>query len=475
MKDRDTFISENMGLVNYAIKRFLNRGHEYDDIFQIGCMGLIKATDKFDTSRGIKFSTYAVPMIQGEIKRFLRDDMPIHISRDSKTKYQKLHYQIEALKKSQNLSPTEIASQLGYTIEEISELYKTNQIPRSLNQTVYTDKKDNRPIELQETVAGHCNVEKQAVDNICIQQFISSLGGVDGKVIKLRLQEKTQMQIASILHIGQVQVSRILKRTGKKYKEEFNMSSKKPEVIKLIKEGLTNKEIAKKIKVPSTTAAVYRTRFNKNIRAKAQALVNQGKNYKEVSSLLNIDYDLLLTICEVTKVKPKTSKEEIFKMFNIGKTMKQIHISTKETLEQLQKYRNEWASKSFASNENSSKKISPKETPKKEKINIKEEIRKNIESGVKNMNENADVLKGNGVKGGVLHFEAHEPTKHILKATNYAGAIMQYGINAENIYIKPIDHKGQMVTTPNNGTVMGISKDNLHLLIEELKELEEVL
>jgi RNA polymerase sporulation-specific sigma factor len=402
MEDRDTFISENMGLVNYVVKRFLNRGYEYDDIFQIGCLGLVKAVDRFDSSKNIKFSTYAVPMIVGEIKRFLRDDMPIHISRASKTNYQKLHYQIEALKKSQNLSFIEIANKLGYTIEEISTLYETNQVPRSLNEVIYTDKKDNRPIELQETVAWGYNVENQAIDKLYIQQFISSLGGVEGQVIKLRLQGKTQMEIANILSISQVSVSRILRRIGKKYKEENSTMSKKSEIIKLIKEGYNNKSIAEKLDTSRATIGSYRYLFNNNIRSKAKTLISQGKDYKSIARLLNIDCSLLLDICQVTRVVKEPKK-----------------------------------------------KIDVKADSKKDNT-MKSAIRNELKEK-KEMDNKVNLV---------------EPKKHILKATQFSGNVMDYIIHGDMVKIMPIEANEQFI---------GIAKDNISALIEELKELQEAL
>lgn len=351
----------------------------------------------------------------------------------------------------------------GYTEEEIKEAYKSNMSIASLNKTVQKDDSTNKEIELQETISSKYNIEEHSVSKIYIENFIKSLTEGEQQVIKLRLQDKTQIEIAKTLHISQVNVSRILSRIGKKYKEENGMikktPSKKSEIIQLIKEGLTNKEIAKKIKTPTTTVAVYRTQFNKNIREKAENLVNQGKSYTEVSNLLNIKYDLLLTICEVTKVKPKTSKEEIFQMFNKGKDIKQIRILTKSTIEQLRQYREEWASKSFLKDDSKNGENNIKEVPKKEQINIKEEIRKNLESGEKDMNENINVVKSNITKEEVKN------TPHILKATQFSGDLMDYNIADKNIRIVPKQCENSI----------GISKEDLPILIEELKELQEVL
>ncbi len=208
-------VEKNVGLVWSIVKRFQNRGYEVDDLFQIGSIGLIKAINKFDTSYDVKFSTYAVPMIIGEIKRFIRDDGIIKVSRSLKEVSSKARITKEIMSKELGREPTinEIAQRMNISPEELVMAIEAGCTPESLYSTIGDG--DNSPILLIDRIdaADNNNCEVDLIDKIAIRQILDTLDTRERQIIILRyFKEKTQVQIAKLLGISQVQVSRIEKK-----------------------------------------------------------------------------------------------------------------------------------------------------------------------------------------------------------------------------------------------------------------------
>ncbi|GIW49074.1 MAG: RNA polymerase sigma factor [Caloramator sp.] len=209
----EKLIKNNIGLVTSIVKRFLNRGYEYEDLFQIGCIGLIKAIKKFDVSYDVKFSTYAVPMILGEIKRFMRDDGIIKVSRSVKETARKVKLAKDKLAKEYGREATieEIANELSITAEEVILSMDSMNSPEYLYDTVHQD--DGAAVLLIDRVSEDKDYGEDIVDKVALKELIQNLEPRDRQVIFLRyFKDLTQSQIAEILGISQVQVSRIEKR-----------------------------------------------------------------------------------------------------------------------------------------------------------------------------------------------------------------------------------------------------------------------
>ena len=201
-----------------------NRGHEPDDLFQIGTIGLIKAIDKFDFSFKVKFSTYAVPMIIGEIKRYLRDDGMIKVSRSLKETSVKIKRSREMLTNKFGREPTieEVCDELNLDREDVIMALESNTEVESLNKTIYRG--DGNSIYLIDKLEGNDEDEsEQVVDKLTLRETIKSLDEKDQKIILLRyFQDKTQTDIAKELGISQVQVSRLEKKILAKLREKMN-------------------------------------------------------------------------------------------------------------------------------------------------------------------------------------------------------------------------------------------------------------
>ncbi|MCG8542469.1 MAG: RNA polymerase sporulation sigma factor SigF [Clostridia bacterium] len=209
-----TLVDENLGLVKSLVSRFDNRGYERDDIFQLGCIGLIKAIHKFDSSYEVRFSTYAVPMIIGEIKRFLRDDGIIKVSRSLKQTATKIKITKESLSKKFGREPTiqEIADELKLDKEEIVLALESSIQPDYLYDVIHQN--DGSPIHLIDKISEtKGNDSEKLIDNIALKEALSKLKPRERQIIVLRyFQDKTQSEIAKGLGISQVQVSRIEKK-----------------------------------------------------------------------------------------------------------------------------------------------------------------------------------------------------------------------------------------------------------------------
>lgn len=216
-------IQLNLPLVSAVSKKFLNRGYEYEDIFQIGSMGLVKAVNNFDPSFNVKFSTYAVPMIMGEIKRFLRDDGIIKVSRSVKNVARKLHYDKEALCKKLNRDPTieELAQYSGVNTEEIIFALESANGMQYLYDTIHQD--DGSPVLLIDKLSENFEEDNEIVDKLALKEALTNLDNKSRQIIMLRyFKDKTQVQVAKMLGISQVQVSRIEKKVLKLMKERLS-------------------------------------------------------------------------------------------------------------------------------------------------------------------------------------------------------------------------------------------------------------
>jgi RNA polymerase sigma-F factor len=210
---RDTLVEENLGLIWSMLKRFQGRGHEIEDLFQVGSIGLMKAIDKFDISFDVKFSTYAVPMIMGEIKRFLRDDGIIKVSRTLKETAYKAYVTRENLEKKMGREPTleEISAEIGATKEELVLALESGSEIESLQKTIYQG--DGNAIILMDKLIEKKNKNEDLINHIVLGEVLEMLGEKEKKLIQMRyFEEKTQTEIAKIMGISQVQVSRLEKK-----------------------------------------------------------------------------------------------------------------------------------------------------------------------------------------------------------------------------------------------------------------------
>ncbi len=217
-------VEQNTGLVHSVVKRFLGRGQDAEDLFQIGCIGLIKAVQKFDISFGVQFSTYAVPMILGELKRFLRDDGMVKVSRSLKETAARAGALREELIHRTGAEPTvgELAKELGISPAELSTAMEATQTPESLYATV--DDGTREMSALIDRLESEETPEMDVVNRLTLQHLLEELEGRDRTILFLRYyKEKTQTEIAQRLGISQVQVSRIEKRVLLKMREKMEV------------------------------------------------------------------------------------------------------------------------------------------------------------------------------------------------------------------------------------------------------------
>lgn len=216
---RERYIEGNLRLVLSVIKRFQNSNENADDLFQIGCIGLMKAIDNFDTTLNVKFSTYAVPMIIGEIRRYLRDNNSIRVSRSLRDIAYKAIYAKENYIKHHLKEPTitEIADEIGIEKEMIVYAMDAIQNPVSLFEPVYTEGGDT--LYVMDQISDKKNKEEHWVENLSLREAMNRLGERERHIIELRFYEgKTQMEVADEIGISQAQVSRLEKNALKSMK-----------------------------------------------------------------------------------------------------------------------------------------------------------------------------------------------------------------------------------------------------------------
>ena len=225
---REKIVVNNMGLIWSVVKRFTNRGYDPEDLFQIGSIGLLKAVDKFDLSYDVKFSTYAVPMITGEIKRFLRDDGMIKVSRSLKENAYKIRQAMEAFSVEHQREATleELAQKTHLAREEIVVAMEANKDVESLQQPTYQG--DGSEILLMDRLTKEKDEEEAVINHVILEESMENLSSEEKELIQYRYFEgKTQQEIAGILHISQVQVSLLEKKILRRLREQILGYSRK--------------------------------------------------------------------------------------------------------------------------------------------------------------------------------------------------------------------------------------------------------
>lgn len=215
----ELLIKNNSPLIKSVIRRYKNKGVDYDDLYQLGCMGFIKAVKNFSSEYEVRFSTYAVPMIAGEVKRFMRDDGPVKVSRGTKTAAIKINRFIEHYKRENDSSPTieTIAREFGIEPQEAVFIMDSNKYPVSIYER--NDDENSRTLldKLQTT-----ENEEEKLDKMMLKQIINDLPPRDKKIILLRyFADKTQTEVARVLKVSQVQISRLENKILKQIREKY--------------------------------------------------------------------------------------------------------------------------------------------------------------------------------------------------------------------------------------------------------------
>lgn len=223
----EELIEENNGLIWSIVKRFYGRGHEPDDLYQIGCLGFIKSIKRFNTDFEVKLSTYAVPYMIGEIKRYIRDDEPVKVSRSIKDLGIKIReLQREMMnKQGKELKIQEISKELKVDLDDVILAMEATNSVESIEGTKHINNKDGKSISLLDTLSAEKNEEEAITNKLTIGQLIKDLKEREKEIILLRYyKEKTQAQVAKILGISQVQVSRIERKVLENMKKKMTMS-----------------------------------------------------------------------------------------------------------------------------------------------------------------------------------------------------------------------------------------------------------
>jgi len=220
MQAREEFIRGNLRLVLRVIQRFYNRGENADDLFQVGCIGLIKSIDNFDVTQNVRFSTYAVPMIIGEIRRYLRDNSPMRVSRSLRDTAYKALQAREALTRQKGQEPTveEIAKELDLPKEDVVFALDAIQDPISLYEPVFHD--DGDALYVMDQIRDDKNTNEDWLQHIALNEALEQLDERERRILNLRFfKGKTQMEVSEEIHISQAQVSRIEKAALKEMRK----------------------------------------------------------------------------------------------------------------------------------------------------------------------------------------------------------------------------------------------------------------
>ena len=223
----EELIEENNGLIWSIVKRFYGRGHEPEDLYQIGCLGFIKSIKRFNTDFEVKLSTYAVPYMIGEIKRYIRDDGPVKVSRSIKDLGIKIRELQREKMNKQGKEPKiqEIAKELKVDLEDVILAMEATNSVESIEGTKHINNKDGKSISLLDTLSTENNEEESITNKLAIGQLIKDLKDREKEIILLRYyKEKTQAQVAKILGISQVQVSRLERKILENMKRKMTMS-----------------------------------------------------------------------------------------------------------------------------------------------------------------------------------------------------------------------------------------------------------
>ena len=220
---RNQVAAENLGLVRSVVRRFAGRGHDLEDLYQIGCIGLLKCIDKFELAYDVKFSTYAVPMIMGEVKRFLRDDGMVKVSRSLKETAYKVYVMRERMVNENGVETNleELAVCLEIDKEDIVVALEASSEVESIYKTIYQN--DGNSIYLIDKLVSSEDESQRAVNQLALEELMSDLDEKEKRIIIMRyFEDKTQTEIAKIVGISQVQVSRIEKKVLLKMREQIN-------------------------------------------------------------------------------------------------------------------------------------------------------------------------------------------------------------------------------------------------------------
>lgn len=221
MKDKEQLISQNIGLVHFVIKRFKGRGQDMEELFQVGCVGLCKAVDGFREELELQFSTYAVPVILGEVKRFMRDNMAVHVSRGLKEQGMKLHYAREQYEARYHREPTlaELSDMTGIKPEDILAATEAMRPVESLDAFVNEEEAGTSRIDF---LKSDSNAQQEVLDHVLCEEAFRRMKPLEREVVHLRYFENlTQTQTASILGMTQVQVCRMEKKILLRLREEM--------------------------------------------------------------------------------------------------------------------------------------------------------------------------------------------------------------------------------------------------------------
>lgn len=219
---KEQLITNNLGLVWAVARRFIGRGHDLEDLYQIGCIGLMKCIDKFDLSYDVKFSTYAVPMISGEIKRFLRDDGIVKVSRTLKETAYKVKRMREEIVNRTGVEPKleEISQLLEIDVEEIVASLEANIEVESIHKTIYEN--DGNSIYLIDKLATEEDEKDSVINNMLIDDLLKNLDETEAQLIRLRyFENKTQTEISKVIGVSQVQISRMEKKILLKMRQQL--------------------------------------------------------------------------------------------------------------------------------------------------------------------------------------------------------------------------------------------------------------
>ena len=223
----EELIEENNGLIWSIVKRFYGRGHEPEDLYQIGCLGFIKSIKRFNTDFEVKLSTYAVPYMIGEIKRYIRDDGPVKVSRSIKDLGIKIRELQREKMNKQGREPKiqEIAKELKVDLDDVILAMEATNSVESIEGTKHINNKDGKSISLLDTLSTEKNEEETITNKLAIGQLIKDLKDREKEIILLRYyKEKTQAQVAKILGISQVQVSRLERKILENMRRKMTMS-----------------------------------------------------------------------------------------------------------------------------------------------------------------------------------------------------------------------------------------------------------
>lgn len=214
----EQLITQNSPLIKSVIRRFKNKGVEYDDLYQLGCVGFIKAVKNFSATYEVRFSTYAVPMIAGEVKRFLRDDGPVKVSRGTKSASVKINRFVESYRVEHGEAPTvdTIAKQFGIEPQEVVFIMDSAKYPVS----IYESNEDGSRTVLEKLQTDECEDDK--LDKMMLKKILGELSPRDKKIILLRyFADKTQAEVARVLSVSQVQISRLESKILNRIRSEY--------------------------------------------------------------------------------------------------------------------------------------------------------------------------------------------------------------------------------------------------------------